>query len=207
MTRAKKAPDVNSTRDSDGPVTVVLIPDEYNHEAAERVRQQFPHAQHIIEKRTTVDLDGHEVQYDVQRYLCTFQTIVEAREACRPIEKLATVRIEAPISLHEEELEILTEFHAYRALNLEWIVSIHGATGDCADFWYHRGRLDAMGRVLGQELVRRICDETTKKMGRRAAFVNHNMQAAFEQNLQQPHSGEGSVEGVTAVTKSSGLKH
>ena len=92
-----------------------------------------------------------------------YSTIADAWEACRQFTPDASIRIEAPITLNEEEFEVLADDHAHEALCVDWFLSVHYSTDAAWDHYYHHDRLNKLEHLLGHEAVHRIFDKTRKK--------------------------------------------
>jgi hypothetical protein len=168
----KSVPDVdkqhemksNDARHSKGPVTAVITPRDTD---IDTVRQELPNGEYILEKSPS-PFESSE-NWVTERFRCTFPTIAEARESCRGLAERAVIRLEAPITLHEEELEVLAKYHAHQVLSSEDFLSFAFDKRASADFYYHNGRLHNIGTVFGEQAVQKVFEETREKQRKQAA--------------------------------------
>src|SRR4051812_42379562 len=67
-------------------VTLTLDPFAYpdSHKAEAEIRRQFPQAKEIIEK---VKFSSDEEPVEIRRFVCTYPTMADARDACRQLER------------------------------------------------------------------------------------------------------------------------
>jgi hypothetical protein len=135
------------------------------------MRELFPNAEERIEVvrqeyRVVVHEDSGpeatwvDVRLPVSR--CRYPTMDIAAADCPKLPDSLKTHLEAATVLHEEEFEVLAEYHSRWLLVYDYL--IRHCCGGSDHFWrnHHNARLNNLARILGQERTERILDRIGK---------------------------------------------